>query len=244
MKRCIAATIAFLFLVSPQIARAADDDRVEVGSPQNNYEKDIDAVVRNKRYYKKGVLEFGLSGGILPYDSIYNHFLVGGKLTWHITDHFGWEIIDYQMPFGSVTTFTESLVSDPTKDIVKLDGVKLKHSIGTSFLMSPFYGKIRFFGAQVVYLDIYIALGAGVMNTDTIRYSHDGGTSYTTNTVASGWDLSINYGGGFKFFINNAFTLFFDLRNYMSNSQAYDGRAFRSNFAVSGGLSFFLPNLG
>ncbi len=243
MKRCITA---LLFLSASFFAPQVRADAPEVGSPQNRYEKENKTVVRNKRYYKSGKLELGLSAGLLPYDSLYNVYMLGGRVTWHISDHFGWEILDYQKPFASVTSFTTNQVSEPPpgKAIVALDAVKLKNSFGTALLVSPFYGKIRFFGAQVIYLDVYTVVGAGMFNTETVRFSNNGGTGFNETITSDSWDLSINYGVGFKIFLNDAFTLFFDLRNYMVNSQKYGTKAFRSNFNVSGGVSFVLPNFG
>ncbi len=243
MKQCIKALAVVSFALFASAARA---DAPEIGGSQNTYEKENKTVLRNKRFYKSGKLELGVSAGILPYDSLFNHYMLGARATWHISDHFGWEILDYQKPFASVTSFTTSLVSDPPpgKAITALDAVKLKNSFGTALLMSPFYGKIRFFGAQVLYLDIYVVTGVGMINTETIRFSNNGSTSYTETSMVNAWDLSINYGVGFKIFLSNAFTLFFDLRNYMANSQKYGTKAFRSNFNVSGGVSFVLPNFG
>lgn len=240
MKQRVAA-VAILFaqlLCAPLRA-----DAPEIGGPQNTYEKEVQSVVRNKRYYKSGNLELGISGGLLPYDSLYGQAAVGGRLTWHLSDHYGWEVLDLQLVMGGVTSYITSLVSDTTKNIVNLQALRMKTAIGSGFVMSPFYGKIRFFGAQVVYLDIYVTLGLGLINTETTQYTHAAG-SYTSTVLNSGWDPALNYGAGFKFFLSDSFTLFFDLRNYMTHSQMYGRRSFSSNFTVTGGLSIFLPGMG
>ncbi len=239
------ALLALLLLQTFCVSAWSDDDGPEIGGSQNKYEKEIQAVVRNKRFYKSGKVELAISAGLLPYDSLFDHYLLGGRLAWHISDHYGWEIVDFQKPFGSVTSFTTSLASNPTKNIAVLQALQLNNMVGTSFLASPFYGKIRFFGAQVVYLDVYLALGLGMVNTTTHEYNHTASsTTFSQTVAATGWDLSLNYGVGFKFFLGNAFSLYFDMRNYMSNSVMYGNRALRSNFTVTGGFSFFLPNFG
>jgi outer membrane beta-barrel protein len=148
------------------------------------------------------------------------------------------------MPFGSVTSFVTSQVRDNVKNIADLQGMKMKTVLGSSYVLSPFYGKIRFFGAQVVYLDIYLVMGLGLVSGETLKYFHNGADSYSSTTVSATWDPSLNYGVGFKFFLNNSFSLFFDLRNYMSYSTVFGRRAFYSNFTASGGISIFLPGFG
>jgi outer membrane beta-barrel protein len=216
-------------------------DEPEIGGPQNINEKQNQSVVRNKKYYKAGKFEVGIGAGMMPYDSAVDQYTFGGRLTWHISDHYGWEIIEYQKVFSSVNSFITGpgLIGDGNKLIQDVQAVKVNSIIGSNFVMSPLYGKIRFFG--VVYLDIYVVAGLGLVNTQTVSYSF---ANQSGSEVASGYNFAINYGFGFKVFMNNAFTLFVDMRNYMANSPAYGSSAFRSNFTASAGLSFFLPNFG
>lgn len=230
-----------LFLCAFFMIPWAHADEPEVGGAQYLEEREEQSVVRSKRYYKAGKVELGVGGGILPYDSLFNQVMVGGRLTWHISDHYGWEIVDFQLPFGSTSSQITSLVTNTQNNIQNLEAVKLGTSIGSSFLMSPFYGKIHFFGSQVAYLDIYVSLGLGLVNTQTLGFSF---AVPTATQVSRGWDPSLNYGIGFKFFLNNSFTFFVDLRNYMTYSATYGRRGFGSNFSASGGISIFLPGFG
>jgi outer membrane beta-barrel protein len=217
----------------------ADDP--EIGGDQNLYEKRNQSVVRNKKYYKAGKIELGIGAGMMPYDSAVDQYTLGARLTWHISDHYGWEIIEYQKVLSSVNSFITGtgLIGDATKNIQDVQVVKANSIIGSNFVVSPLYGKIRFFG--VVYLDIYVVAGLGLMDTQTIQYSL---SNQSGSQVNSGFNFAINYGFGLKVFMNNAFTLFVDMRNYMAHSPAYGSSAFRSNFTASAGLSFFLPNFG
>ncbi len=232
----IVFAVLFFALSAPVFA-----DDPEIGGPQNLNEKHNQSVVRNKKYYKTGKFELGIGAGMMPYDSAVDQYSLGARLTWHISDHYGWEIIEYQKFFSSVNSFVtgSGLIGDATKNIQRVDVVKANSLIGSNFVLSPLYGKIRFFG--VVYLDIYLVAGLGLMDTQTISYSF---TNQSGSPAASGYNFAINYGFGLKVFMNNAFTLFVDMRNYMANSPAYGANAFRSNFTASAGLSFFLPNFG
>lgn len=234
-QRIVCLAVLMLFGLEPLFA-----DAPEIGSSQNLDEKTSRAVVRNKRYYKAGKIELGVSAGLMPYDSAVESYTAGARLTWHISDHYGWEIIDFQKSFSSVTSFiTGSGLIGSVAQIQKLDVLKPNMMIGSNFVMSPLYGKIRFFG--VLYLDMYVVAGLGFVDTQTIRYSF---TNQAGSVVNTGMDFAINYGVGFKFFMTNAFTGFIDLRNYMSNSMTYDARKFSSFFTVSGGISLVLPNFG
>ncbi|MBY0370545.1 outer membrane beta-barrel domain-containing protein [bacterium] len=214
-------------------------DGPEVDSPQHGYERNIGAVVRDKRYYKASKIELAVDGGLTPYDSTYDNYFLGGRLTWHISDHYGWEIIDWQHAFSTVTSWTTSLVA--ANNLTDVQVIKLKEMVGTSFKLSPFYGKIRFFGSQVVFLDIYATLGLGMVNSETHKFT---GTGPTETTVSASWDPSLNFGLGFSFYLSNNFTLNFDMRNYMAYSTTYGMRRLNSNFVFTGGLTIFLPGFG
>lgn len=208
---------------------------------QESYESSIEAVVRNKYYYKTGHIELGLTAGAMPYDSLVTHYLVGGRALWHFTDHFGWEILDFQYAFPSVTSYTTNTIVK-ANGISHLETVKIKQMVGTSFLLSPLYGKIRFIGRQVLYFDIYTVLGGGAANTEVLNIHSSGvGGPAETDTLKSGWDAMFNFGFGFKVFLNDAMGLVVDLRDYVVYSRTYGNYALKSNFSVFAGLSFFIP---
>ncbi|MBI3294715.1 MAG: outer membrane beta-barrel domain-containing protein [Deltaproteobacteria bacterium] len=236
MKMHLVAAALFL-AVSLQNAWALPD---QVDTPQKTYESSIDAAVRNKLYYKASSVEFSLLGGTMPYDLTVNHYNLGGRVTWHITDHFAWEILDYQYLIPTVSSFTQDLVQDTTKNVQRLDVVKMKSIAMSTFLMSPFYGKFKFLGNHVIYFDMYTLLGLGAANTETVTYSvsNQNGTSQ-----GSAWPLGFSFGLGIKLFMNSAMGLVIDFRDYVINSSAYDKAVLRSNYTVSVGLSFFIPPL-
>ena len=157
-----------------------------------------------------------------------------------MSDHYGWEVIELHGVLPSVTGYAKGLVRD--KGLSNMQTTQLKFIVGSNFLLSPLYGKIRFFGRQVLYLDIYLAMGGGFANTETIQLSTtQTGVEGTQSTKRQAWDPTINVGLGFKIFLNNAMALAFDLRDYILFSQTYDSSSIRSNFSVVAGLSFFLP---
>ncbi len=233
MKIALGWLLSFVFVSGALGSVSAASD------PQKDYERSVEAIVRQKLYYKAGRIEVGGAVGVMPYDSVINHIMAGGRLTWHLSDHYGWEILDAMLTFPTVASFTTNLVS--SQSISNLQTVKLKMMFGTNFVLSPLYGKIRFFGRQVIHLDMYFVGGFGAASTETLKFSSTSNSPAVQSTVTTGFDPMFNFGLGFKIFLNSAMSLNLDFRDYVVYSQVYSGRSLKSNFAVYGGLSFFLP---
>lgn len=237
MKKSILALIGVLACLYAPSARAT----LEQTSPsQGEFERSINSVVRNKTFYKAGRIEVGPTIGTMPYDSVVNHYLAGGRLTWHLSDHYGWEILDAQLAFPTITSFTTDLAT--SKGLSNLQTTQLKMLLGTGLLLSPLYGKIRFIGHTVLYFDTYVIMGVGMAKTENLKFSSPAsGSPATQTTLGSGYDPMIDLGFGFKIFLTNAFGLIIDFRDYLTASTTYGKKTLGSNFAVSTGLTFFLP---
>ena len=131
-----------------------------ISTSQADDERTSETVVRNKLFYKPGKLELSPVLGVMPFDSVVNHFLAGGRLTWHLSDHFGWEILDVTLALPSVTEYAKNLVR--ADDLSNLQANKLKLILGTNLLYSPMYGKFRFIGNSILHFDIYAAAGSAM----------------------------------------------------------------------------------
>lgn len=207
---------------------------------QKGYESSIQATVRNKTYYKASSFELGIVVGLMPYDLILDHYNFGARAAWHFSDHYAWEIVDVQGLSSKFTSFTTDLVADSGKAIQRLDALKIKTIIGSNFLLSPLYGKIRFLGSQVVYFDLYATIGLAVANVDTVKLSF---SDQTGTVVSSSWDPAFSLGFGVKLFLNHALGLLIDFRDYVVSSTSYDKRSLKSNYTVMAGIAVFLPPL-
>jgi len=229
------------FLILLLLSRAAFALEGKPGSSQEEYERSIESVVRNKAFYKAGIFEVSGTAGVMPYDSLINHYMLGGRLAWHLSDHFGWEIIDAQITFPTVTGFTNDLVS--AKGISNLQTQRLRGMFATNLIISPVYGKIRLLGRGVLHLDVYLVVGGGLAKNETLRVSTSAiGGAPTETDMRSGMDPMFDFGLGFKFFLTKSFGLVFDLRDYVVYSELYGSKTLKSNFSVFGGISFYLPN--
>ena len=220
---------------------------VTPGTDQDEYEKSIDAVVRNKQFYKTGRFEISASAGMMPYDSLVSHYMAGGHVVWHLSDHYAWEIIDAEMTFPSITGFTTNLVKD--KKISNLQTPKLKILASTNFVVSPLYGKLRLFGHSVIHMDLYLLAGLGFANTEIVRVgitpaAAAAGMEPTQAIIRTSWDPMIDFGIGFKIFLNRAIGVVIDLRDYIVYTELYGSKTLQSNFSVYLGISFFLPTFG
>jgi outer membrane beta-barrel protein len=203
---------------------------------QAEFEKETSSVVRNKLYYKPGKFEIAATGGLMPYDDVSNQYFVGGKLAWHLTDSFGWEILDAQKASASITSWANNLVND--KNITNLQTSQLDYVATTNILFSPFYGKIRVFGSSLVYFDLYTVIGAGLAGTKTVKLSEGNPES----TLRTGLDPVVDFGLGFKFFLNRSMGIILDLRDYLAFTETYGKRSPKSNYTVFVGINFFLPS--
>lgn len=231
--------ISLCMVLALGVSFSAHAAKSTIGKDQKDYERSIGSVVRHKMYYKAGRIEVAGTAGVMPYDSVTAHYMFGGRLNWHFSDHFGWEILDFQMAFPNVTGFTKGLVF--TKNVSNLQVVKLKMLAATGFILSPAYGKIRVLGRQVLYLDFYITAGLGMANTEIVQLANNNTAEPTQTSQRSAWDPMFHFGLGFKIFLNRAMGLIIDMRDYVISSPTYGTTSLRSNFSVFGGLVFFLP---
>jgi hypothetical protein len=104
-------------------------------SDQLELERDSKSVVRNKLYYKPGKFELAATGGILPYDDINSQYFIGGKASWHLSDNWGWEILDVHKTFSSVTGWATDLVNN--KGLTNLQTSRLKYLATSNLIFSP-----------------------------------------------------------------------------------------------------------
>lgn len=212
-------------------------------SGQDEYEKSVGAVVRNKEFFKAGHFDVAATAGLMPYDSLMNHYQVGGRLTWHVSDHIGWEIVDLNLPFGSPTGYTNELVS--TQGLTNgVQAEKIKLMAASNILISPLYGKLRFFGASVIHFDIYLAAGLGYHSSEITKYSGSTGGPVTETVIGSKGGFLFDVGLGLKLYPSRFMGLTVDLRDYFTTPTLYGNSSPKSNFTVTFGAVFFLPSFG
>lgn len=217
----------------------------DVGGGQGDYEREVGAVVRNKRYYKAGKLEINADVGLFPYESVSSNYQFGGRLIWHFSDHLAWQIVDAQYVASSVDMGYIGSLSNAAGAgaLSNVQTVLPKLFISTNLMLSPTYGKIRFFGSSVLYFDIYGSIGLGAAKTDTHKFTTIGtsSTTVTDTVVNSGMGLMGNFAVGFRIFAGHSLGFNIDLRDYLASTKVYDSTSLKNFFVVTFGVSFFLP---
>lgn len=240
--------IALAALLLPLICQNAHANVTDVTGGQGDYEREVGAVVRNKRYYKAGKIELGIDAGVLPYESVSSNYQFGGRLTWHISDHLAWQILDAQVVASTVDSSYIGGLSGAAGagGLADVETVLPKMFIGTNLLVSPTYGKIRFFGSSVVYFDVYGLIGLGAAKTETHKFSTVGtsGTSVNDSIVNSGMGAMGDLALGFRIFMGSGFGLNIDMRDYLAWATTYGSSSAKNFFVVTFGLSYFIPSFG
>lgn len=239
MKKTWLALLSAAFFLSATPAFGYEN----ISPSQTDNERSNETIVRNKIYYKPGKLELQPVIGLMPFDSVVDHYMLGGRLQWHLSDHFGWEIVDMTVVLPSITSFAKGLAGNSSDKIADMQTNKLKMHIGTNLLFSPLYGKLRFFGNIILFFDIYAVGGFGFTNVQVSRLSYVAPNTDPSETILKmSWDPTLNFGFGFKLFLTDVVGLLVDFRDYFTYSEAYGKKRFASHFGVNLGLTVFIPS--
>lgn len=239
MKKTWLALLSAAFFLSGPGAYGFEN----IAPSQTDNERSNETVVRNKTFYKPGKLELQPVIGLMPFNSIVDHYMAGGRLQWHLSDHFGWEIVDATLVLPSITSYAKGLAGNSSDKIQNLQTNKLKMHIGTNLLFSPLYGKLRFFGNAILFFDIYAVGGIGLTQVQVAKLSYVAPNTDPSETILkTSWDPTLNFGFGFKLFMTDVVGLLIDFRDYFTLSEAYGRRRLASNFGFNLGLSVFIPS--
>ena len=183
---CLAIAVA---LIASAGARAEYDDE-EVGGY---------AVVIQNRKFNMGH-EFTLSAGILPLDAFYKGITGTARYTLHFDEFQAWEIAGGTYSFNIETWLRQQLrenfsVQPDEKGLEQLDGF-----IETNYVLKPIYGKLSLFNHALIYNEIFLVAGFAT-------------------AVYRGQDFIFlpgpGFGGGIRFFVEDWFSVRFDMRNYV-----------------------------
>jgi outer membrane beta-barrel protein len=170
-------------------------------------------------FTKAGRHEISLFGGYYVSDLFDGTYLLGGAYTYHLTEDVGVEAtFGYSRVRSSVAS---KLEADHAVAILPPDERTLQFFADA--LWSPLHGKAQIFADTIVHFDIYGSLGVGLVDN-------------STSLGAAG-----QAGLGMKVFLGKAFAIRLDIRDYVYRQQVLAYRQYVSDFAVTLGVSLFLP---
>jgi outer membrane beta-barrel protein len=168
---------------SPDDANATAE-RVNVESIKERYWARGDAnelgVVQNRTYSKDKKFEFGLYGGFVTTDPFLNVKNVGGQFGYHFSEYISAHLLywhDYPTSSSALVTFqqTEGATANTNPP---------RNYYGGEIEGSILYGKLSLVGQKIIYYDMHLIGGVGMMNTDN--------GNFVTPNVGIGQQIYIN----------------------------------------------------
>ncbi len=175
--------------------------------------------VRERLFQKAGRFELSIFGGVYAADLLSASYLVGGSLTYHVTEDIGLEA-----GFGYARADSQLVrIIEQSRGItlVRIDApiyIYTAHLIWTIA-----YGKLRWFGADIGRFDFNLAIGGGI----------------TDNTTSRG--LTGSFGFGVKFFFAEWFEIRIDVRDQILEQELLGAQNIVNNLTATLGLAVYLP---
>lgn len=124
------------------------------------------AVVQNRLYSKENRIELSLFGGTFSNDPFLTTKLVGGELGYHFSEYIGIHAF-----FWNLLPKKSSAASDFLKFAkIEANTNDPKAFYGTEMTASLLYGKLSLLGQSIIYYDMHLSFGAGMMDTDSGTY--------------------------------------------------------------------------
>ena len=183
-----------LAVVDPAPARADSDEDAPVFAVQNRK--------FNLRH------EFDVGVGVLPINAFTKGLTASAAYTFHFSPLWAWEIARVAYSFGLATGLREELITVGAADATrKLDFIN--YFASSTLLLKPLYGKLAFTNRRVVHVEAFFALGAAVAGFTNVADSPGLIASTSGGALRAGFDA----GGGFRFFLDENFSLRFDIRD-------------------------------
>ena len=186
-----------LFVLALSVALPA----VARGEAQPDIETDAPRVFSiQPRPYRLGH-EFALGLGVLPLDAFYKGAVIGASYTYHFSDFWAWEMANLNYSLNIDTGLEDELLDRYGVRPVDAAGGRVTLIGTTSLIVKPLFGKFSAFNLSKVFAETYFTAGGG-----PIRLEREGrGTFYFTGQI----------GVGIRFWVAKAFSLRFDVRDYL-----------------------------
>jgi outer membrane beta-barrel protein len=175
--------------------------------------------VRERLFQKAGRFELGIFGGVYAADLLSASYLVGGNLTYHVTEDIGLEAgFGYSRAQSDLVHIIEA---SRGITLVRIDAPVYIYTAHLIWTIA--YGKLRWFGADIGRFDFNLAIGGGI----------------TDNTTSRG--LTGSFGFGVKFFFAEWFEIRIDVRDQILEQELLGAQTIVNNLTATLGLAVYLP---
>ncbi len=170
-------------------------------------------------FTKAGRHEISALGGYYVSDLFDGTFVVGGAYTYHLTEDVGVEGLFGWSRVRSVVA--AKLEADRAVSVLPPDDRVLMFFANA--VWAPLHGKAQIFTDVILHFDLYGSLGVGLIDN-------------STSLGAAG-----QAGLGIKMYLGPAFAIRVDVRDHVYRQQVLATQQYVSDFAVTLGVSLFLP---
>jgi outer membrane beta-barrel protein len=181
-------------------------------------------VIQNRYYKKEGRVELNfISAGYFLKNQYIDIYSFGGSMSYFFNEIWGWEFINTwyaksreRAEVQTLKTYSKKI----TGTTITADIRKPTHFFTSNIIYTPLYGKFSILEAQFIYMDMYLALGGGVVKVNNIMKP------------------TVNWGLGMKFFMSKHFLTRVDLRQYFYQDTIYGQEGLRDKIVLSAGFSY------
>lgn len=229
--------------------------------------KGVHKAVENRFFLKEHRFEFAPMVGYVPNNPYARRYTAGAAFGYHFNESVAAQAQVFYSPDlgeGDVKGLVGVLLqrafnssSDAETEFQQpLDKVTLGANFGV--VWSPFYGKINLVGETVLNMDFYLYGGAGIVSKANYyaQYDEAGAANIPPdpvilNAVGNEVRVAPYIGLGQNYFLSRAVSFKLDFRSalWVDNKPSYDPavevteQRVYNNVILSGGVSFFLPNM-
>lgn len=190
MRKKRAIIVGFLLvLMSVQAVWGAESD-----SEEKVY------AVQNRIFHRNHEIDLNL--GYVTDDAFYKIYPFSLGYTFNFSENWGWEVGRFQY----LVTEDRKLQNDLKDDFNAQTEffIKPKYMVHSHLIWRPLYGKSAVLNRMVVNHETYFLVGLGMTQYET---------TYSTGEKETEDAVSISFGAGFKYFLNQKFCLNVEVRN-------------------------------
>lgn len=166
-------------------------------------QKEKVSAVQNRIFHKTN--EIDLSAGYIADDDFYNVFPISVGYTWHMNEHWSWEVARLGYMFNQDKDLKSTLEDE--FDATPERFPEQKYMWHTHLVVKPLYGKSAFLNRWLVNNEIYFFAGPGQVNYEW---------KYSTDETKEETVLSVSLGAGIRFFLSKSYCFNLEVRDLVN----------------------------